>query len=297
MVPQILVPLVTPFSPDGQLDIDGYVANVHRLCAQGVDGVVLMGSSGEFPHLTHLERRQLIAEVAGQRPTGLQILVHAGGGATADVVQLVEDTMAHGLGGAMVITPFYFQPQLDHRALLAYYRRLIQLGPIYLYHYPRFTGVTLSADTVTELAHAGLRGMKDSSGQSALFSQVASATRGLDFRLYTGSGSAFLAAIAQGAAGGIMALAQLAAAELIELRRLALAGNWSAARSLQDRLVALDQATGARFGIAGLKWAAKQCGLVSSAPRLPLADLDPDSEKTLAAILQATALAVPSTPA
>ncbi|MHB1981623.1 MAG: dihydrodipicolinate synthase family protein [Sulfobacillus sp.] len=290
MNPEILVPLVTPFRSDGRLDFDGYVANVHRLSAQGVDGVVLMGSSGEFPHLTHGERRQLISEVAAQRPDRFQVLVHSGGGAMADVIQLVEDTVTHGLDGAMVITPFYFQPQLDRRALVAYYRQLIQLGPIYLYHYPRFTGVTLDSATVGELAQAGLKGMKDSSGQSALFSQVASQTRGLDFRLFTGSGSAFLAAIAQGAAGGIMALAQLAPAELIELRRLAGANDWPAARSLQDRLVALDQATGARFGIAGLKWAAKQRGLVSSGPRPPLTGLDPAAEQTLTEILQATAL-------
>lgn len=293
MTPEILLPLVTPFREDGALDIDGYVTNVHRVAAQGVDGVVLMGSSGEFPHLTPTERRLVIKEVAAQRPAGLQVLVHAGGGAMADVVQLVEDTQAQGLDGAMVITPFYFQPQLDHAALVAYYRRLLPLAPIFLYHYPRFTGVNLTAATVCELAELGLAGMKDSSGQTALFSQVASATRALDFRLYTGSGSAFLAAIAQGAAGGIMALAQLAPAEMVELRQLALLGNWTAARALQDRLVALDQATGARFGIAGLKWAAAERGLVSSAPRPPLLDLDAGQRQALAKILESTALGPP----
>ncbi len=293
MTPEILLPLVTPFREDGALDIDGYVTNVHRVAAQGVDGVVLMGSSGEFPHLTPTERRLVIKEVAAQRPAGLQVLVHAGGGAMADVVQLVEDTQAQGLDGAMVITPFYFQPQLDHAALVAYYRRLLPLAPIFLYHYPRFTGVNLTAATVCELAELGLAGMKDSSGQTALFSQVASATRAMDFRLYTGSGSAFLAAIAQGAAGGIMALAQLAPAEMIELRQLALLGNWTAARALQDRLVALDQATGARFGIAGLKWAAAERGLVSSAPRPPLLDLDAGQRQALAKILESTALGPP----
>ncbi len=293
MTPEILLPLVTPFREDGALDIDGYVTNVHRVAAQGVDGVVLMGSSGEFPHLTPAERRLVIKEVAAQRPAGLQVLVHAGGGAMADVVQLVEDTQAQGLDGAMVITPFYFQPQLDHAALVAYYRRLLPLAPIFLYHYPRFTGVNLTAATVCELAELGLAGMKDSSGQTALFSQVASATRAMDFRLYTGSGSAFLAAIAQGAAGGIMALAQLAPAEMIELRQLALLGNWTAARALQDRLVALDQATGARFGIAGLKWAAAERGLVSSAPRPPLLDLDAGQRQALAKILESTALGPP----
>lgn len=293
MTPEILLPLVTPFREDGALDIDGYVTNVHRVAAQGVDGVVLMGSSGEFPHLTPTERRLVIKEVAAQRPAGLQVLVHAGGGAMADVVQLVEDTQAQGLDGAMVITPFYFQPQLDHAALVAYYRRLLPLAPIFLYHYPRFTGVNLTAATVCELAELGLAGMKDSSGQTALFSQVASATRAMDFRLYTGSGSAFLAAIAQGAAGGIMALAQLAPAEMVELRQLALLGNWTAARALQDRLVALDQATGARFGIAGLKWAAAERGLVSSAPRPPLLDLDAGQRQALAKILESTALGPP----
>ncbi len=293
MTPEILLPLVTPFREDGALDIDGYVTNVHRVAAQGVDGVVLMGSSGEFPHLTPAERRLVIKEVAAQRPAGLQVLVHAGGGAMADVVQLVEDTQAQGLDGAMVITPFYFQPQLDHAALVAYYRRLLPLAPIFLYHYPRFTGVNLTATTVCELAELGLAGMKDSSGQTALFSQVASATRAMDFRLYTGSGSAFLAAIAQGAAGGIMALAQLAPAEMVELRQLALLGNWTAARALQDRLVALDQATGARFGIAGLKWAAAERGLVSSAPRPPLLDLDAGQRQALAKILESTALGPP----
>ena len=293
MTPEILLPLVTPFREDGALDIDGYVTNVHRVAAQGVDGVVLMGSSGEFPHLTPTERRLVIKEVAAQRPAGLQVLVHAGGGAMADVVQLVEDTQAQGLDGAMVITPFYFQSQLDHAALVAYYRRLLPLAPIFLYHYPRFTGVNLTAATVCELAELGLAGMKDSSGQTALFSQVASATRAMDFRLYTGSGSAFLAAIAQGAAGGIMALAQLAPAEMVELRQLALLGNWTAARALQDRLVALDQATGARFGIAGLKWAAAERGLVSSAPRPPLLDLDAGQRQALAKILESTALGPP----
>lgn len=286
MEPEILVPVITPFTQAQKLDLNGYITNLHRLQRHGVDGVVLMGSSGEFPHLTHLERRQLIQTVAAERPVGLKLLVHAGGGAVDEVAELVEDTVAAGFDGALVITPFYFQPQLQRHELLSYFRHLMRLGPIYLYHYPRFSGVTLSAEWVAELAADGLCGIKDSSGQSAFFAELAAQTRHLDFRLYTGSGSAFLSALCQGAAGGIMALAQLLPAELISLRRLWLSGDLEAARRLQDRLVPLDQATGARFGIAGLKWAAGQRGLISSPPRLPLTALDPAAEPSLVLALR-----------
>ncbi len=289
---EILVPVITPFTAEGRLDLDGYIANLHRLATGGVDGAVLMGSSGEFPHLTHSERRQLIQAVSAQRPAAFKILVHAGGGAVDEVAELVQDTVATGLDGALVITPFYFQPQLQRQALTGYYRHLMGFGPIYLYHYPRFTGVTLAAEWVAELAEEGLSGIKDSSGQTAFFAELRALTRQRDFRLYTGSGSAFLAALCQGAAGGIMALAQLAPAELIRIRELWLAGQLEEAGRLQDRLVALDQATGARFGIAGLKWAAHLAGLVSSQPRRPLVALAPEAEAVLSELF--TAATAPS---
>lgn len=286
---EIYAAAITPFTADGRPDVDGFVENLHSLKETGIDGALLMGSSGEFPHLTFEERKTLLRAAAENRPEGFRLLVHAGGAAFPDVLDLVRETTRLGLDGALVITPFYFQAQTKEAALTQYYRTLMAEGPVLLYHFPLNTGVILRPEWVGQMAEEGLVGIKDSSSNMPFLQTVLTLTPP-SFKAYTGSGSAFLQGLAAGSKGGIMAVAQIQPKELRLLLTAFLSGNLSEAQEIQRRIVPVDRATTGTYGVAGLKWAAGRVGLRTSPPRPPLLPLSPSDEAGLLKILEAAAL-------
>lgn len=277
--------MITPFDPEGRVDVDGYIANLFTLKGWGLTGAVLMGSSGEFPHLTFEERRTIIREAGRAGLEDFRLLAHAGGLPFEQVRALVEEAAREGLDGSLVITPYYFVPHIREDALTRYYTELMGAGDIVLYHYPLQTGVTLGARWVAEMAERGMKGMKDTSGNTGFMAQV-TALAPPGFRVYGGLGSSLIQALAAGAAGGILALSMLAPKACLALAEAFRAGRIPEAQGIQRRLVPLDQAAGARWGIAGLKWAAGRRGLVSSGPRLPLLPLSPAGQADIEGLLE-----------
>lgn len=282
---EVWAPVITPYRTDGGVDLDGYIENLHKLARWGLTGALLCGSSGEFPHLTFEERREILVRSARERPEGFRLLAHAGGLPFPDVRRLVETAAHEDYEAALVITPYYFVQETTPLGLKRYYDELLRAGPVMIYHYPQQTGVDLSPQLVGELASSGVIGIKDTSGSAPFLAATIAATPP-SFRAYGGLGGSFLAALTQGAKGGILALSMVAPSQCLELASLVEEGRIDEARELQSRLVPLAGAVGAQHGIAGLKWAAGQVGLVSSSPRPPLVRLNADGRVHLARLLE-----------
>lgn len=271
----VLAPVATIFGDDGELDLDGFQANLDWYATSPLDGVVILGSNGEFPLLDADEKLRLIA--AGVEAVGGRKLVLAGTGveSTRGTIALTRQAAALGIDYALIVTPHYYKPRYDRAAYLAHYRAVADASPvpIIIYVMTAYTGVDLAGALVAELsAHPNIAGIKDSGGNAPKVGEmVAGAASG--FGVLAGSASFLYPALCLGATGGILALANVAPGLCKEVEGLFQAGEHEAARRLQLRLLAPNAAVTSRFGIAGLKVALDAVGLKGGKPRRPLLPL------------------------
>jgi len=177
-------------------------------------------------------------------------------------------------------------------ALIRHYRALADVSPlpVFLYNFPANTGINLEPDTVARLAeHPNIRGIKDSSGNVPQAAELIRLTP-KTFQVFVGSPVAFLPALLLGAAGGILAIANLAPRECCEIWRLAQGGQWAEAREVAYRISPLATGIGARYGIGGLKVGLDLLGSYGGPTRMPLPTPDGDGVEDIREILATAGL-------
>ena len=281
------VPLVTPFSSDGEIDADALASHVDWVLAQGVDFLVPCGSTGEAELMDVEDRTRVIEHVVEAAPSDVPVLAGTGHPGFAETLAQTERAADAGADAALVVTPHYYPH--DQAALEAYYRDLADAAPIplYLYNIPGYTGVSLEPGTVASLAdHENVHGMKDSSGDLELLQRYRSATRERDFDLFVGGGSIYAPALDAGADGGILAVANVVPERATEIYRLHRGSKDAAAREVNQRVVALNHAITAESGVPGVKAAIAARGRDAGHPRRPFQPVDADTEDTLHALVQ-----------
>lgn len=177
---------VTPCNKKGEFD-PGAMADImawHKKC--GADGVVILGTSGEFPSFTVKERR-IVAETAMKHRNGLNIIVGPGTTTIADTIELAGHAKAIGADGLLVIPPFYFnEPPLE--GLTDYYKRLMDAVdlPTNLYHIPGTSEASISVELLEALkGYDHLAGIKDSTGSVEGYKKFVAAFPQLNMRCGT----------------------------------------------------------------------------------------------------------------
>jgi 4-hydroxy-2-oxoglutarate aldolase len=272
----IFAPVATTFSSDGELDLGGFRANLERYATSALDGIVVLGSNGEYPLLDRSEKLRLI-ETAVHTIGGRRVVM-AGTGAesTRETTRLTREAADLGIDYAIVITPHYYKPRYDQAAYVAHYRAVADESPvpIIIYVMAAYTGVDPAASLVHELSeHPNIAGIKDSGGNAPKVGEmIASSIPG--FSVLAGSASFLYPALCLGATGGILALANVAPSACKDVERAFYADDHLTARTLQLRLLAANAAVTSRFGIPGLKVALDAVGLTGGPPRLPLQPLN-----------------------
>lgn len=270
----VIPPVPTPFTQQGDLDTEVLKQLLQRL-EPDVDGFLVLGSTGEAAFLTEAERRQVFEAAREVIPANKPLLVGTGGEATRLVAARNDEAYAVGADAALILPPHYYVGAMTEAALQRHYETLADLSPLplMLYNFPGVTTLALSPNLIAELSqHENIVGIKDSSGNVAALTET---MRGVadDFQVLTGSASTFLAALALGARGGILAVANVAARPYRQLFDAFHAGDLETARALQLALNPVAQAVTTRFGIPGLKAAMRLQGLDAGYPRAPLLEL------------------------
>jgi 4-hydroxy-2-oxoglutarate aldolase len=284
-------PVLTPFR-GGEVAHDRLAANLARLNAHPLSGYVVLGSTGEFPLLTEGEKERVIATAREHTPGDRRLVAGTGGESTDACIRLTRRAGHLGANAAIVITPSYFKAAMKPAALVRHYRALADASPVpvLLYNFPANTGINLEPDTVARLAeHPNIRGMKDSSGNVPQAAETIRTTPKA-FQLLVGSPIALVPALMLGAAGGILAVANVAPRECCDIYRLALAGQWAEARELTYRISPLATVVSARYGIGGLKAALDLLGSYGGPPRMPLPAPDGDAIEEIKEILATAGL-------
>ena len=176
---------------------------------------------------------------------------------------------------------------MTSEALVRHYHALGEASPIpvMIYNVPKFTGVNIDASTVARAAqHRNVAGAKDSSGNVTQLGDIVRQT-GPGFQMLAGTAGSFFAGLALGAVGGVLALANVAPQSCLDIHHLFRAGRWDEAADLQRRMIPVNAAITARYGIAGLKAALDMLGYYGGPVRPPLLDLTQDERQALREIL------------
>jgi len=283
----VFPPIPTPFDADGDIAYPALVANLERWNQFALAGYVIAGSNGEAPYLTADERIALIETARPVIPQDRLLIAGTGCESTRETVALTRRSAIAGADAALVVTPHYYAAKMTADLLLGHYQAVADASPIpiLIYNVPKFTHVNLDAQAVSRAAqHPNIVGIKDTSGDIA---QLANTVRlaGPEFQLLAGSAGFFFAALALGAVGGILALANIAPLQALDIYRLYKAGAWTEAADLQRRMIPVNAAVTARFDIAGLKAALEMLGYYGGPVRPPLAGLSASERETLRAIL------------
>lgn len=270
----IYPPLITPFVDD-ELAIDKLQRNIRKYERRELSGYVLFGSNGESAFLTKEEKLQIIASV--REHTKKTLIAGTGLDSIKDTIRLTNEAAEKGADYALLITPSFFKSEMKHHTFLNYYTKVARsvMIPVIIYNVPKFTNVNIEPETIFELAmHPNIVGLKDSTENTSRISEIV-ATVPESFKVIVGTASVLYPGLTAGAVGGILALANIAPDECLQLYNLFLAGNNKDALQLQNKMIPVNRAVTSKYGVAGLKAAMDILGYDGGYPRLPL---DPLSE-------------------
>jgi len=283
----VYAPIPTPFDADGAVAHDKLAENIAKWSETPLAGLLVLGSNGEFAYLSDKEKVEVLRTARQAIPRDKLFIAGTGCESTRCTLELTEQAAAIGADAAIVITPSYYTSKMDAQAMRRHFLGLADRSPlpIILYNMPACTGVDLSAETVVELAqHPNIVGIKDSSGNVVKLGDIIRAAPP-NFSVLAGSASFLYPALALGAVGGIMALANIAPEQCHLIYRYTLEGRHEEARRLQLRMIPPNIAVTARFGVPGLKLALDWLGYYGGPPRSPLGPLDEAQQAALRAIL------------
>jgi len=283
----VFAPITTPFdAASGDVSQQHLQDNVTRLLADGLDGIVVAGSTGEAPLLDADEQRRAVAWTRAVTPKAKWLVVGTGAESTRQAIALTRGAAAEGADAVLVRPPSYF-PAVAARALANYYRAIADASPVpvLVYNIPKYTHVSLPAELLQELStHTRVVGVKDSSGD--LKNLAAYREAAPQWAVFVGSASLLLPALELECDGGIMAVACFAPRLCADLLAAFHAGDRAAATALQDRLVPLDKEIVSKLGPAGVKAAMDAVGLYGGPPRPPLAPVGAAERERVALLVR-----------
>lgn len=272
----IFGPVTTPFQSGSEdLDLEGFARNVQSHLAEGLQGIVVAGSTGEAALLSEQERTLLCGTAREHIPADRWLIMGCGGESTRQTVARCRAAKEAGADAVLVVAPHYYANAMTEESLRGHYRRVADESPlpVILYNIPKYMHFALPAELVAELAqHENVIGIKDSSGVLDMLKGFIRA-QSASFSVLTGSGSGLQAGLEAGARGGILAVSLFAAGFALEVLRELADGNAAAAAAAQARLKPMADVIVAKLGVPGVKAALDEVGHVGGVPRMPLLPL------------------------
>jgi 4-hydroxy-2-oxoglutarate aldolase len=284
----IFPPIPTPFTKDGEIAYRALKDNLTHLCRFDLAGFVVLGSNGEYVMLSEKEKIQLMETARAVIPREKRMIAGTGCQSTRDTISLTKKAAETGADAALVITPSYYRRQMTNAVLINHFRAVADHSPIpiLIYNMPACTGIDLDAETIAVLArHPNIIGLKDSGGNIAKMGAIRQLA-GPEFQVLAGSGGFLLPALAVGAVGGVMALANIAPEKSIAMYRYFHEGKQEEARDLQVRMIPVNAAVTSRWGVPALKAAMDMLGMYGGPVRPPLMPVTDDIHRQLETILK-----------
>lgn len=262
--------MATPFATDGSLDIDAARQLAAHLVDQGVDCIVLSGTTGESPTTHQPEKDLLVSEVVAEVGGRAKVIAGAGSNDTAHGVRIAKGAEKSGAEGLLIVSPYYSRPSQE-----GVYQHITAIAdstdlPVMVYDIPGRTGVKIADETFDRLAeNPKIKAVKDAAGDLPTGIAVSRRT-GLEY--YSGDDALNLPWLTIGGSGIISVVGHIAGARYRAMVDAVDAGNYEEARTIDDGLHSLVKAImGGGQGAVMAKEALAMTGIIPSATvRLPL---------------------------
>ena len=289
---RLLTAMVTPFNADGSVNYAAGAVFADWLLANGSDGLVVEGSTGEAATMDMDEKIKFMQTIVARVNGRAKIVAGAGTNCTASTIDLVKKMEACGVDGVLVVGPYYNKPTQEgyyqHFAAVAKATKL----PIIVYNVPGRTGGNIAPETVARLAadFSNIVAIKEAAGNVA---QTAELYRVLpeDFSIYSGDDGLILPFLSVGACGLISVLANVNGNILQQLMQAYSEGRVKDAADLNKVMVPLAKAMFIESNPIPIKAAVtKVTGIEAGAPRLPLTPISAAAEAKLDAALKAAGM-------
>ncbi|WP_029003178.1 4-hydroxy-tetrahydrodipicolinate synthase [Azorhizobium doebereinerae] len=275
--------LVTPFR-DGALDEKAFRGLVDWQIAEGTNGLVPVGTTGESPTLSHAEHKRVIDWAVEQAAGRVPVMAGAGSNDTATAIEFSQHAQKAGAQGLLVVTPYYNKPSQEglyqHFAAIA---GAVDL-PIFIYNIPGRSVIDMSVETMARLYELpNIVGVKDATASMARVS-LQRQTLGPDFIQLSGEDITALGFMAHGGAGCISVTSNVAPRLCAEFQAACLAGDFKTALAIQDKLLPLHTALFIETNPSPTKYALSLLGKMAEDVRLPMV---PVSDTTRAVVRSA----------
>ena len=270
MITGSLVAIVTPMLKDGGLDLPRFRKLIDWHVAEGTDGIVVVGTTGESPTVNFDEHKELIRIAVEHARGRIPIIAGTGANSTTEAIELAESAKKHGATAQLSVVPYYNKPTQEGQ--YQHFRKIAETVdlPMILYNVPARTVADLQNDTVMRLAQVpGIIGIKDA---------TANLERGTDlirraprnFAIYSGEDATALPLILCGGHGVISVTANVAPKLMHQMCAAALVGDVKKARELNNRVLPLHQRLFIETSPSPVKWAMAEMGLIEYGLRLPM---------------------------
>lgn len=265
--------IVTPMYTNGSLDYPGLRKLIDWHIAEGTDGIVIIGTTGESPTVSVEEHCELIRVTVERTAKRIPIIAGTGGNSTDEAIELTQFAKDVGADASLQVVPYYNRPTQE--GMYQHFKKIAEAVdlPVILYNVPGRTVADMSNETILRLAQVpGIIGVKDATGNIG---------RGCDlirlapegFAVYSGDDPTAMALMLCGAKGNISVTANIAPRAMHELCEAAMEGRVADAISINNKLFPLHNKLFVEPNPVPLKWAMAEIGLISPGIRLPIVPL------------------------
>ena len=287
----VLTAMITPFTKDDKVDIEGAALLAKHLVELGNDGIVVNGTTGESATTTEIEKNQVLKAVLEAVGSKTKVVAGVGSNDTAHTVGLAKDAAKLGAHGVLVVTPYYNKP--TQAGVYAHFKTVADATdlPLMMYDIPGRAGIPIETETLLRLSeHPKIVANKDAKNNLESASKVIKET---DLAWYSGEDALNLPLLSIGAVGFVSVCGHLIADRLKEMAEAFFNNNFSKALEIHQNLLPIYTGVMSRMpGVMSIKAALRLKGLPAGAARLPLVDADEKQIEQLRADLLAGGLKI-----
>ena len=279
--------MVTPMREDGAIDVEQAQTLASALIQSGSEGVVVAGTTGESPTLSHEEERVLFREMLPVvHDLGATLIAGTGSNSTATAIEASEQAARIGVDGLLQVVPYYNKPSQE--GLYQHFRAVADAvdTPVMLYNVPGRTGSNMSAATTVRLAEdcPNINGVKEASGDLEQIAEIIR-TAPKHLRVWSGNDGDNLAILAMGGYGAVSVLSHLVSGQIRAMYDAWEAGDTAKAGEIQVRLAPLVKAMFLVGNPVPVKWALNEVGFRVGPPRPPLVEPDDAIKEQIRGVL------------
>jgi len=286
MIQGSIVAIVTPMHADGTLDLPGLRKLIDWHIAEGTDGIVIVGTTGESPTVSVEEHCELIKVAVEHTAKRIPIIAGTGGNSTSEAIELTQYAKDVGADASLLVVPYYNRPTQE--GMYQHFKKIVEAVdlPAILYNVPGRTVADMANETVLRLAQVpGVIGIKDATGNIG---------RGIDlmrmapkgFAVYSGDDPTAMALMFCGGKGNISVTANIAPRGMHQLCAAAMNGRVAEAVAINNKLAPLHSKLFVEPNPVPLKWAMAEIGLIPSGMRLPIVPLAPEYHEVVRAAMR-----------